>query len=383
MPKMRRKENDPMWQDELKQNITSAEELRTLLPMEEQEYEDIRRIADSFPMSISRHYFGLINPDDPDDPIRKLCIPSSSEFNREGVLDTSGEADNTKVSGLQHKYGPTVLALSTNKCGTYCRFCFRRRFVGTSEDEVIRRMDHLAEYVKSHPEADNVLVSGGDSFMNSNASIRHLLELLSEIDSLRFIRFATRMITFLPNRINQDQEFLDILAEYNQKKQIIVIAHFEHPNELTEESYTAAGKIQSIGIPIRNQTVLLRGVNDNPETMSDLMNGLVSWGIMPYYVFQCRPVTSVKKQFQVPFIEGYRIIDEAKKTMSGPAKQFRFAMSHVTGKIEIIGMLDEKHMIFKYHQAKDLRDNGRIMVIDVSDQKAWLSQEETRTGRIG
>lgn len=361
-----------MWRKELKNNITTVEDLQKYYPMTKEEKSALEEITKIFPMSISKYYFNLIDPEDPNDPIRKLCIPSVHEFDQSGLLDTSGEADNTKINGLQHKYRSTALMLSTNICPTYCRFCFRRRMVGLTDEETAKRIDSVAAYVRSHPEIDNVLVSGGDAFMNSNENIRRILELLTDIDTIRFIRFGTRTPAFLPQRINDDDEFIDILKAYSGKKQIYAVVHFEHPKEMTDAAFKAIKKLQNAGVVIRNQTVLLKGVNDDPTTLSTLMNQLAAWGIMPYYIFQCRPVSGIRKQFQVPLSEGYRIIDEAKRTMSGPAKQFRYAMSHVTGKIEMIGMCNENQMIFKYHQAKNPADNAKIFTMDVSDGKTWL-----------
>ena len=133
-----------MWQEELKNNITTVEDLERVYPLTAEEKSALEAITEIFPMSISRYYFSLIDQDDPDDPIRKLCIPGLHEFDQSGLLDTSGEAYNTKMDGLQHKYAPTALMLSTNLCPTYCRFCFRRRMVGLSDAKTAKRIDHVA-----------------------------------------------------------------------------------------------------------------------------------------------------------------------------------------------------------------------------------------------
>lgn len=330
-------------------------------------------------MSITRHYLNLIDKNDPDDPIKKLCIPSSIEYDEEGNLDTSGEAENTKVNGLQHKYSPTALMLSTNQCACYCRFCFRKRLVGLTDQEIAKRMDEVTDYVKKHKEIDNVLISGGDALMNNNKLIDKILQQLTQLENIKFIRFGTRMLTVLPQRI-MDEEFLDIIKKYNEVKQIYVITHFDHPREITSEAICAINKLKSIGVALKNQTVLLRGVNDSPEVMTELMDKLNMCGISPYYIFQCRPVLGVKKQFQVPFDEAVGIIDETKRRLSGPAKQFRYALSHVTGKIEIIGMVSKDKMLFKYNQAKYSEDNARMFVADISNNKAWLTEEDVKNG---
>lgn len=366
-----------MWEEELRHNITTVEELEKYISLTEQEKADIRELSRRFPMAITRHYMKLIDVNNPADPLRKLVIPSGVEFVQEGLLDTSGEAQNTKVNGLQHKYAPTALMLSTNACASYCRFCFRKRMVGLTDNEIARRMDEVAEYIRENSIIDNVLISGGDSLMNSNELIKRMLDIFMDIDSIRYIRFGTRMLSVLPQRL-MDEEFLRLMEDYNRRKQIYIITHFDHPREISPEALEAVEKLKKVGVAFKNQTVLLRGVNDNPTVMAELMNRLTTCGISSYYIFQCRPVLGVKKQFQVPFIEGNRIINETRKLLSGPAKQFRYALSHVTGKIEIIGMVDQKYMLFKYHQAKHVSDNSRILTVDVSDGKAWLDEEDVK-----
>ena len=165
-----------------------------------------------------------------------------------------------------------------------------------------------------------------------------------------------------------------MLRGYNRRKQIIVVTHFNQPNELTEESRRAIHALMKAGCPVRNQTVLLKGINDDSGILANLMNGLTSAGILPYYVFQCRPAMGVMNQFQVPLLAGQRIIDEAKADMNGMAKQFRYVMSHVTGKIEILGRPYGEAMLFKYHQAKYMKDNSRFFTVKLEDDQCWLPE---------
>jgi KamA family protein len=366
------------WKTQLKNNITTADEVNEALNWNLSEDDNIKlkNIIDRYPMSIPRYYLSLINRDDPDDPIRKLCVPSILETDMSGSFDTSGEASNTVINGLQHKYKQTAMYLSTNRCAMYCRHCFRKRLVGVvNDDEINKNFDDVVNYVRIHEEITNVLVSGGDSFMNSNEKIRKILDEFMKIDHIDFIRFGTRIPVVLPQRIYEDDELLDILQNYNNIKQIYVVTHFNHPNEITEESNRAVEALRNIGIVVRNQTVLLKGINDNPDTMADLMNSLTKIGVTPYYIFQCRPVSGVKNQFQVPFKKAVRIIDETKSKLSGISKSFKYAMSHTTGKIEIVGNLSEDEIIFKYHQAKYTKNQGRIMIIKVEDNQAWLPEK--------
>ncbi len=368
-----------MWRQELSGNITTIEELAKegYIHVSNEEKRELEEIVKKFPMSITRHYLNLINKEDPDDPLRKLYIPGVFEFDMEGSFDTSGEAENTKLNGLQHKYSPTVLMLSTNRCAGYCRFCFRKRMVGLSNNEIAKRLDDVIEYVKEHKEVNNVLVTGGDALMNDDDYVETLLSRLTAIENIQFVRFGSRMLSVMPNRV-LNSNILQIFEKYNKIKQIYLITHFNHPNEISEDAIKAVDALKKVGVALKNQTVLLRGINDDATVMATLMNKLNAIGIVPYYIFQCRPVSGVKKQFQVPFEEGYKIIDKTRALLPGPAKQFRYALSHETGKIEVIGAVGEHKMLFKYHQPKHSEDNARIFIADVSDGKAWLTAEDVK-----
>ena len=254
----------------------------------------------------------------------------------------------------------------------YCRHCFRKRLVGASEEEICGQLVSIASYIREHPEISNVLVSGGDAFMNSNDMIAQYLQVLSDIPHLDFIRFGTRVPVVLPQRITSDEELFDIFKVYSTKKKIYVVTQFNHPREVTAESTAAISKLLSIGIPVRNQTVLLKGVNDDSHVMGQLMRQLTAIGTIPYYVFQCRPVTGVMNHFQVPLKKGFQIVQDAMQMQNGQGKSFRFMLSHVSGKVEILGMIDDQRMLFKYHQAKAPSDAGRIFSKEISETQCWL-----------
>lgn len=360
------------WKKWLENRITDSAELASILSLSPEEESEFKAILDRFPMQVPKYYLSLIDFNDPEDPIRKMCLPSMAETNMAGSFDTSGEESNTIITGAQHKYAQTVLVLSTNNCAMYCRHCFRKRMVGMSDEEVLNNFDKTVDYISSHKEVSNVLISGGDAFLNSNANIRRFLDVLCGFEHLDCIRFGTRTPVVLPQRIYEDMELLDILKTYCAKKQLYVVTQFNHPRELTAEAKMAIDALHGCGVLVKNQTVLLRGVNDNADSLAELMRGLTGLGIIPYYLFQCRPVSGVGTQFQVPLREGCSIVDEAKSKLSGLAKCFRYVMSHVTGKIEIIGSLDGSEMLFKYHQSKYPENSARVFARSISDNQAWL-----------
>ena len=363
------------WQKLLQESCRNISDLKEFLNLTGKEAEALQSIAEKYPICIPSYYLNLIDRNNPKDPIRKMCVPDRMEFSEGGRKDTSGEAENTVVQGMQHKYRQTALILSTNQCSMYCRHCFRKRMVGLSSEETASYLPAMAEYVRNHPEIDNILVSGGDAFLNSDRLIEEYLKYFSEIPHIRFIRFGTRTPVTLPQRITQDDgELTDLLAGYGKKKQIMIVTQFNHPRELTEQSVAAVRMLQESGCIVRNQTVLLRGVNDGADVLAELMNSLTACGIMPYYLFQCRPVEGVKNQFQVPFLQAVRIVDAAKARMNGSAKGFRYVLSHPTGKIEVIGTAGDEEVIFKYHQAKSDSDQARIFVEKTGPDQCWLDE---------
>lgn len=359
------------WQQLLSQNLTTAEELRAPLNLTEGEYASIRAEIARFPMSVTRYYLSLIDPSDPLDPIRRMAIPSETCLSTDGELDTSGESGNTKRKGVQHKYRQTVLVLLTADCATFCRHCFRRRLVGKPTEEIAEDLPSVAAYIRAHPEVNNVLLSGGDAFLLPTERIEPWLSALSALPALDFIRFGTRTPVTFPQRILTDPTLLDLLSKYAQKKQLYVVTHFNHPREFTPESTAAIRALQKAGVAVRNQTVLLRGVNDDAQTLAALLQGITARGVTQHYVFQCRPVQGVKPIFQVPLKEGLSIVQAALAAQNGIGKA-DYTLSHVTGKIRVLGTTDAGETVFQYKTAKDPQNIGRIFTLPLDDSDTWL-----------
>jgi len=352
--------------------FNSIEQLKKYTSISPKEEKKLKQITAIHPMQVTPYYLSLIDWSDPDDPIRKMVIPSLDELNLQGSYDTSGEAENTKLQGLQHKYSETALILATKRCATYCRYCFRKRLVGRRENkEIISDFKEALQYVINHTEINNVLISGGDPLVLPNEVIESFLRMLSEVYHLYFIRFGSKAPVTYPSRF-QDKKLLKILTEYSSpKRRLVVVTQFNHPREITNQSIEAVNNLIKSGVSVNNQTVLLRGVNDNSETLSELQNRLVSIGVNPYYVFQCRPVKRVKHHFQVPICKGVEIINEAKQHCNGLSKRFKYIMSHRSGKIEILGLLDGE-IFFTYHQAKDRKKLGKIFKRPINEKAGWL-----------
>ncbi len=360
------------WEKKWKDNLKAIEDVSWDIDKEEKDI--LKVVSERYPMSIPKYYYNLIDENDPNDPIKKLCFPNAFEADLMGDTDTSGESSNTKMPGLQHKYSTTALVLTTSACFMYCRHCFRKRMVGSNSDEINNRMKETIKYLKEHEEVNNVLLTGGDSFCMSNEQIENYLKNLVEIEHLDFIRFGTRALVVFPERIYGDQELIDILAKYNDKKKIVIITQFNHPRELTVEAKRAIDMLLKKGIAINNQAVILKGVNDDPKVLAELLNGLTRVGINPYYVFQCRPVKGAKAGFQKTLLESYELVKETKQYLNGIGKRFKLIMSHVQGKIEIIGIENNK-MIFKFHQTKYIDNNERIFIREIDVNGKWLDDK--------
>ena len=353
-------------------STTTIEQLEQHITLDDSERTQISKIIDAHPMAVNPYYMDLIDWNDPSDPIRKMSIPSPAETELDGSLDTSGEASNTKIRGLQHKYRQTALILTTNNCAMYCRHCFRKRLVGTENDEIAADWDAIVSYLHEHKEITNVLLSGGDPLTMPTTEIASMLNHLSDIDHLNYVRIGSRTPVVIPSRITEDPELIKMLSQYSRNhKRLFINTQFNHPREITPDSMRAISMLHDAGIVINNQTVLLKGINDDAKVMAELQNRLVEVGVTPYYVFQCRPVKTVKRTFQLPLHRAIEIIDETKRLLDGIAKRFRFVMSHDKGKIEILGKC-EGQTFFKYHQAKDNALTGTLFAKNISPTDCWL-----------
>lgn len=352
--------------------IQEIDELTAHLELSPDEISMLRTVTEKYPMAIPEHYLSLVDPGDPDDPIKRMCVPRREELQGGGMLDTSGEQSNTKMTGVQHKYAPTVLFLATNTCLMYCRHCFRKRMVGLTEEEMLRTFDAAYNYVKEHQEVTNVLITGGDPLTIPPHLLDELLGSLSTIEHLRFIRIGSRIPVVDPGQLTGNSGLLQVLERHNRKKTLYFVTQFNHPRELCDTAQEAIQCLLDRHILVSNQTVLLRGINDDPDTLSTLMQDLTRHRILPYYLFQCRPVKGVADHFQVPLLEGIRISERARERLNGHEKRFRYCMSHVSGKVEILGTVSGNEVLFKYHMAKDPADHGRIFTRTVTADQCWL-----------
>ena len=321
------------------------------------------------------YYLTLIDWNDPDDPIRQLIIPREEELRDWGKLDASNEQSVTVAHGVQHKYIDTVLLLCNEVCGAYCRYCFRKRLFMDDNDEVTNDVSAGLAYIADHPEVTNVLLTGGDPLLMSTRRLMEIFDALRGIEHVRIIRIGSKMPAFDPWRVQRDEELQAAFRKYSTPEQrIYLMAHFDHPRELTPEAIAGIDTCIRNGVICVNQCPMIRGINDDPYTLADMYETLSFIGCPPYYLFQGRP-TAGNEPYEVPIVEGWRIFQKALSLGSGLARRARFVMSHESGKVEILG-IDEEHIYLRYHQAKDPDDLGRFFVRRRDDSAYWLDQLE-------
>ncbi|MFH1270800.1 MAG: KamA family radical SAM protein [Nanoarchaeota archaeon] len=324
--------------------------------------EEIKKVSKVYPMNINPYYFSLIKKID--GPIWKQCIPSIKEiednFGEEDPLNEESENQirENVPSLITHRYPDRVLFLVSNKCAMYCRFCTRKRKVG--DDRKNPKWEEIQKaigYIKNHEEIRDVLISGGDPFMLGDSYLDKLLKRVYEIIHYRkngIIRIGTRIPCVLPQRITPN--LCNILKKYHP---IYLNTHFNHPLEITEESRKACGMLVDSGIPVGNQTVLLRGVNDDIEVMKELMQGLVSMRVRPYYLYQCDPVKGAN-HFRTDVRKGLEIYKALRGHTSGLCvPTFVIDSPGGGGKIpllpEYVLELNDKEIILKNYEGKEFR----------------------------
>lgn len=302
------------WKWQFSHRIRNGEALSKVLPLTEKEQSDIAKCLEQFRMAITPYYASLINPDDPNDPIRRQCVPSIEETIpcEDDMIDPLNEEGESPVPHLVHRYPDRVLFLSTLQCSMYCRHCTRRRVVG-EEDKTIseQAFQRVLKYIRDHSEVRDVLISGGDPLTMSDEKLEHLISEIRKIEHVEIIRIGTRVPVVMPMRITP--ELTAMLKKYHP---LWINTHFNHPHEITPDSAKACERIVDAGIPLGNQSVLLRGVNDNTAVMKELLLKLVQIRVRPYYLYQCDLSRGIG-HFRTPVDTGVNIMHELTGFISG------------------------------------------------------------------
>lgn len=295
------------WRWQLRNRITSLEELTGLLNLSRRELSGIKRAEGRLKMAVTPYFFSLIDKEDPRCPIRKQAIPRLEEFSVSSceMVDPCGEDNHSPVPGLVHRYPDRALLIVTETCAMYCRYCTRKRLVGEGHPPMsMDRFKEACKYIRQKKSIRDVLISGGDPLMLSTGVLEGYIKELRSIPHLEIIRIGTRVPVTLPMRV--DAELTGMLKKYHP---IYMSIHFSHPKEITPEVERSCAMLSDAGIPLGSQTVLLRSINDKPAVMKRLMQKLLRIRVRPYYIYLCDPAIGTA-HFRTPVSVGISIMEE-------------------------------------------------------------------------
>src|SRR5690625_1597653 len=298
--------------------ITNIDQIKQI---PEEEREKLKEITEKFVFRVNDYYLDLIDWEDPNDPIKKLVIPNEDELNDYGRWDASDEDTNYVVPGCQHKYATTALLIVSEVCGAYCRYCFRKRLFRNDVKEATVDVEPGLNYIAETPEINNVLLTGGDPLILAARRLDAIFTRLREIDHVKIIRIGSKLPAFNPMRIYEDEELLDVIRKHSTpEKRIYIMAHINHPREITPEAYKAFQALHDAGAIVVNQTPVLKGINDDEDVLAELLDKLSWAGVTPYYFFINRPVRG-NEDFVLTLEEAYNVVEEAKALTSGLGKR--------------------------------------------------------------
>lgn len=304
--------NDWHWQ--MQNRIATVDELKRYIDLTPEEEEGVINCLKVLRMRITPYYLSLINLEDPYDPVRRQAVPTALELHTclADLTDPLHEDTDSPVKGLTHRYPDRVLMLVTDQCSMYCRHCTRRRFAGQQDKALpMNQIDKCIEYIREHEAVRDVLLSGGDPLVLSDENLESIISRIRAIKHVEIIRIGSRTPVVLPQRITP--ELCSMLRKYHP---IWLNTHFNHPNEITEESSRACAMLADAGIPLGNQSVLLAGVNDCVYVMRELVHKLVAIRVRPYYLYQC-DLSMGLEHFRTPVAKGIEIIEGLRGHTSG------------------------------------------------------------------
>lgn len=302
------------WRWQVRNRITNLDKLKQLIDLSDEEAEGVEKCLQKFRMAITPYYATLIDPDDPNCPVRKQAVPTALETHSSvsDMTDPLHEDVDSPVTGLTHRYPDRILFLVTDQCSMYCRHCTRRRLAGATDRARTReQIDAAIDYIRRTPVVRDVLLSGGDGLLISDDMIEYLLKELRSIEHVEIIRFGSRTPVVMPQRITP--ELCQLLAKYHP---VYVNVQFNHPKEVTPESAAACARLANAGIPLGNQSVLLAGINDCPQVMKKLSHELLKIRVKPYYVYQCDLSQGIE-HFRTSVAAGLEIIENLRGHTTG------------------------------------------------------------------
>ena len=306
--------NNWVWQQQ--KRIKSLEQLEKVINVTPEEREAFQASNEMFHMGITPYYASLMDKDDPNCPIRLQSVPKKGELNIAPIdlEDPLGEEKDMPVPGLTHRYPDRVLFYTTHNCPVYCRHCTRKRKVSDpSSSAANKQLEEGLAYIEAHKEVRDVVISGGDPLSNSDERLEYILSRLRAMEHIEVFRIGTRNLVTLPQRVTQ--LLADMVKKYHP---VFIHTHFNHPKECTLEAFDACTRLADAGCIVHNQMVLLKGINDNPQTVKTLNHKLLMMRVRPYYIFQCDMAQGIS-HFRTPVETGLNIIENLRGWTSGMA----------------------------------------------------------------
>jgi lysine 2,3-aminomutase len=311
---LEREWNDWRWQ--LRHRITSLEQMKEIIELTPEEIEGIKNSKGRLALAVTPYFASLMDPINPNCPIRRQAIPRIEEIrlSKNEMVDPLGEDKHSPVPGLVHRYPDRVLLLVTDQCAVYCRYCTRRRLVGSHERSITQgNFEEVLKYLKSHRKVRDVLLSGGDPLLLENERLEEILGRLRALPHIELLRIGTRVPVTLPQRITGG--LVRMLKKYHP---LMISIHFTHPKEITETVRRACNELADGGIPLGSQTVLLKGINDKPYIMKKLVQELLKIRVRPYYIYQC-DLAMGTEHFRTSVATGIQIIEKLRGHTTGYA----------------------------------------------------------------
>ena len=361
--------NDWRWQQ--RNRVTTLAGLEERLTLTSEERAGVLLAGNKLALAVTPHYFNLIEPENPNCPIRRQVVPRIEEGYDSpfDMADPCGEDSSMPVPGLVHRYPDRVLFLVTDRCASYCRYCTRSRVVsGVGEQELHTDFEEAFRYLEQHTEIRDVLLSGGDALLLSDSRLEAILSRLRSIPHIEFLRIGTRVPIFLPQRITP--ELCAMLRKYHP---LWMSVHVNHPRELTTEVRDALGRLADSGIPLGNQSVLLAGVNDDAATMRALVHKLLLCRVRPYYLYQCDLIRG-SSHLRTSVAKGIEIIESLRGFTSGYAiPQFVIDAPGGGGKVPInpnyIVYHDQEKVVIRNFEGKifEYPEPGMVSVANHHD----------------
>ncbi len=345
------------WAWQLKNRITSKEQLERYMALTPEEAAGCEFANKKLALAITPYFFNLVDRGDPACPIRRQVIPRAEEMvvSAEEMLDSLGEDAHSPVPGLVHRYPDRVLFLVTDRCAAYCRYCTRSRLVSNAQDYNFHPEYEMGlRYIEAHPQIRDVLLSGGDPLLLSDKKLEHIISRLREIRHVEFIRIGSRIPVFLPQRITP--ELCEVFRKYGP---IWMSIHVNHPRECTAELKAACERLSFAGVPLGNQSVLLKGVNDDADVMKALVHRLLRMRVRPYYLYQMDLITG-GSHFKVDVRKGIEIIRALRGNTTGYAvPQFAIDAPGGGGKVpvnpEYVESVTDDEVVFRNYEGKRYR----------------------------